>query len=338
MGINERYAEFYNVIPSERPEFPRVMLLETTNICNHECLFCDHSKMSRKPCFIDKDLALRLLDEAFELGAREVGLYMLGEPLADPNIEYYIKYAKALGYEYVYITTNGSLLTSDKVVSLLSTGLDSIKFSINASEPGRYRLIHGRDDYKRAIEAVKACDEFRKKNNISLYIAVSCVITKYTADDGEELKKQLEGYVDEFIVLECKNQCGNMNEEIENYLCITKNKSVHEDRGFCFYPYNRVCITSEGFLTVCCTDYRNYLAVEDLSKMSLKDAWNSERFIDIRRRHMNNELDGTVCYNCLNKTIKKSFPINDELASPDTDGSKDDRIRERIDAWKNRQG
>lgn len=334
MGINERYSEFYNIVPSDKPSFPRVMLLETTNVCNHACLFCDHSKSTRKPCFIDKELALRIIDEAYTLGSREVGLYMLGEPLADRNLEEYIRHSKDVGYEYVYITTNGSLLDSDRMKSVLSSGLDSIKFSINASNPERYKMIHGRDDYERAIKAVKACAEYREKNELKLYIAVSCVITKYTTDDGEEIKKQLEGYVDEFVILECKNQCGNMNEEIEKYLCITNNRSVHEDKEFCFYPYNRVCVTSEGYLTICCTDYRNYLAVEDLSKMSLEEAWNSDRMINIRRRHIENELHGTVCYNCLNKTNEKVMPLNEELASFGSEETKNNQIKERIENWK----
>ena len=38
-------------------------------------------------------------------------------------------------------------------------------------------------------------------------------------------------------------------------------------------PFNRIHVTWEGYLTLCCVDYQNYLIVEDLNKISLWDAY-----------------------------------------------------------------
>lgn len=48
--------------------------------------------------------------------------------------------------------------------------------------------------------------------------------------------------------------------------------------GICSSPFKRVHMTSEGYMTLCCVEYENYAAVEDLREMSFMDAWHSPRF------------------------------------------------------------
>ena len=108
---------------------------------------CANSKGTKKRGIIDPEFAKRILKEAYDLGTREVGFYGMGEPLLDKNLEDYIAYAKMLGYEYTYITTNGALLSKERSEWLMDAGIDSIKFSINATNARDYQLIHGKDEF-----------------------------------------------------------------------------------------------------------------------------------------------------------------------------------------------
>jgi molybdenum cofactor biosynthesis enzyme MoaA len=58
---------------------------------------------------IDMVLFSRILCEAYDLGMREIGLFNNGEPFTARNLADYVKKAKGIGFEYVYLTTNGSL-------------------------------------------------------------------------------------------------------------------------------------------------------------------------------------------------------------------------------------
>lgn len=116
-----------------KPPFPDNMLLEVTNACNHSCIFCANSKFDRRRGYIDSELAKKILHEAHELGTENVGFYATGEPLMNQNLEEYIRYAKELGYLYIYITTNGALLTKERAKRLIEAGIDSIKISLNAA-------------------------------------------------------------------------------------------------------------------------------------------------------------------------------------------------------------
>ena len=93
-------------------------------------------------------------------------------------------------------------------------------------------------------------------------------------------------------------------------------------------PFNRLHVSCEGFLTICCVDYQNYLAVADLKSASLCDAWHAPEFKDIRRRHLAAELAGTLCGNCWQGRTEAPAPLRQDLASPVDFPDFDARIRD----------
>ncbi len=296
----------------ENPPFPsRHLLLEVTNACNNKCVFCFNSKMTRPKKNMDYKFGERVLREAFENGSREVGFYATGEPLIHPEICKFISIAKQIGYEYTYITTNGSLLNRSLAKGLIESGLDSIKFSINAGTRRSYELIHGRDEFDKVLNNVKEFYSLRGNRNVNIF--VSCVVTKMTESEVSRLKDELDGYVDEFIFVPVLYM--GMTSGTNGSMRVDDNAERFRGGWPCPYLFNSVVISCEGYLTACCQDFQNYLAVEDLNKMSLIDAWNSERYKQLRRNHLNKILRNTMCYNCLyggNETIE---PINYSLAT-----------------------
>jgi radical SAM protein with 4Fe4S-binding SPASM domain len=85
-------------------------------------------------------------------------------------------------------------------------------------------------------------------------------------------------------------------------------------QGICHLPFNRIHVTQEGYLTLCCVDFQNYLALADLNKMSLAEAWTSERFREMRRRHLADQLTGTLCGRCWKAERCRIEPVVPEYA------------------------
>ena len=124
-------SELYSL----EPPFPYTnFLIETSNACNHACIFCAHQKMKRKVSKIAPNFVYNILQQAYDLGTREVGFYATGEPFLVPELPDYIRKAKEIGYSYVYLTSNGSLATPERIRAVVDAGLDSIKFSISTLE------------------------------------------------------------------------------------------------------------------------------------------------------------------------------------------------------------
>jgi MoaA/NifB/PqqE/SkfB family radical SAM enzyme len=130
---------------------PNDMLIEITNRCNYQCNFCTHSKMNHHFGDIDPEFLKRILREAYDMGVRRVGLYTIGEMFLCKDIVTHIKNAKETGYEYIYADTNGALADKNNLEAVITAGLDSIKFSINAGKAETYKIIHGHDKFENLL-------------------------------------------------------------------------------------------------------------------------------------------------------------------------------------------
>ena len=69
-----------------------------------------------------------------------------------------------------------------------------------------------------------------------------------------------------------------------------QNFNKTKESEICMVPFNRLHVTCEGFLTACCVDYQNYLTVADLNLVSVKEAWSSKEFVELRKKHLSGNL------------------------------------------------
>lgn len=277
------------------PPFPHNMLIEVTNACNHSCIFCNHKNMKRRIGMIDKGFLEEMLLQAYANGTRQVGYYLTGEPLLCPEIDQYIEIAKTIGFEYIYMTTNGVYATVDKVKKLVEKGLNSLKFSINAGTRESYARIHGKDDFEKVIKNLNSVIEYREKGINDFALHISFVKTKSNLGEEKILRQRFENDIDEFDIVMGFNQAGTLTKEKNELYSDTKASTIP-----CDMIFNRIHISYDKFLVACCFDFENRLAVADLTKMDLTEAWNSKYMVDLRNQHLMNSLKKNLCYNCIN--------------------------------------
>lgn len=314
---------------SLEPPFPKSnFLMELSNACNHACIFCTHTKMKRKVGKMNKDLGFSILRQAYDLGTREVGFYATGEPFLVPELPEYIAKAKEIGYTYVYLTSNGSLASPEKIRAVIDAGLDSIKFSINAPQRKLYKFIHGRDDFETVLSNLKYLNEYRLESGKNYKIYVTGILTHLTENLQDKYHELFDSLCDQVVFKYVYNQGGYMP-EIDRYLrCMSDN----EERRRCNLPFDAISITYEGYLSIENADYENMLIVADLNKVSLKDGWYGEKMKDMRRRFMEDRLEGTLCDGCVHHTCKKASAISPEYTEYKGEYEfKDDVMRKRFE-------
>jgi sulfatase maturation enzyme AslB (radical SAM superfamily) len=288
---------------AEVPPFPRQVLIELANICNHACVFCAYPRMTRPRQYIKPDLFRRIMAEAYELGAREVGLHGGSEPLTCKKLEEYVAFCHEIGFEYIYFSTNGALGTPKRFKALVDSGTSSIKFSINGGNRETYHKIHGRDDFDKVLANLRFVAEYRKTLDREVFLAVSFVEVPENRESLSELRRLTEPLIDEFFHVHASNQSGQMlNLPVAPYLPKT-----------CQIPFNQVNITREGYLRACCNDYQNNLALVDLNTTSLREGWAHEKFRSLRRRHLADKLEGTLCHACVHGKRTDVRPLDPNL-------------------------
>jgi len=297
-------------VPKEKlvlhPPFPDAIKIEITGRCNYNCSFCALKKSLRKTGDMDKNFLYRILWEAKSIGVKEIGMFLLGESFLVKELAEYIKYAKeVVGIEYVFITTNGSLCTPDRMIPIIEAGLDSIKFSINAGTRETYKKMHSCDNFDRVVSNVKWLHEYKKDNNIdSLRTCVSSIFMPNEEENIRVFEKEMNKYVDDFYFLPLYNQAGHVGGK--EYTKIVGNPGRYENMVPpipCWALFNAAKITWNGWLTACCFDHDKKFEIADLNRVSLLEAWNNEKFVDMRKEHLNNSFTKkSLCAKCLDIT------------------------------------
>ena len=293
---------------SEIPPFPREIFLDLTSECNHKCVFCANAKIKEKKT-MPPEKVYAILQEAYECGVRELGLYATGESFLVNQLSDYISYAKKIGYEYLFITTNGSLVTPKKAKAVLDAGLDSIKFSISAGTRETYKEIQGRDHFDKVIDNLKWVSDYRRTSGLDYRIYVTMVYTDKTKSEVSILKDIVIPYIDEWDPHPLNNQCGNMHENNELGTIEKNNPRARGKQQTCFQPFKGFTITPDCLVSACVLDYSQDLIIADLNQTTLKDAWSNEIYQRFRRKHLQNDLTGLICYNCMHNTDEPVTPL-----------------------------
>jgi MoaA/NifB/PqqE/SkfB family radical SAM enzyme len=303
------------------PPYPTNLSLTLTDACNHKCITCSNAyyRGGGDNHKISKELAFSIMEQAYNLGAREVGLHGGGpcEPFLSPILEDSVLHAKKMGYTYIYLTTNGSLATKDRLKKIFENGLHSIRFSINADNRETYKAFHGVDNFDKAVKAVRIANELRKEMELDIILTVSFVQTKINEGQFDKLKKIFSDTIDSIYKWEARNNNGILYEQMKEGIVLPNSLDglfdLHSKKGnmyVCPQPFNRFQVNAEGYLNSCCVGFRNYMSIADLNKVTLKDAWENPVFQKLRQMLIDNNIPKNIqCYNCLNNTNEQMEPL-----------------------------
>ncbi len=302
-------VDLHTHVPEEKlvklPPFPDSIKIEITSRCNYNCSYCASKKNLREQGDMDKKLLFRLLHEAKEAGVSEIGFFLLGEPFLVDELAEYVRYAKEeAGIEYVFITTNGSLCSPERINPVVDAGLDSVKFSINAGTRQRYAVMHGVDAMDTVLRNLKTLSFYKRSRGLDKpYICVSSIFNEKAMDELVALRDAIKPYIDDFYFLPLYNQAGHVGR--------SKGEGVVGNPGRlenlvptvpCWALFNAVKITWKGIMTACCFDHDSRFEIADLKETSLIRAWGHPKFVELRKAHLSTDkkaLAGSICSRCL---------------------------------------
>lgn len=308
---------------SPTPAFSgKTMNIEIAGGCNERCIYCEYSAqgLHKVNKLIDDELFYRVTKEAKELGITDIGLYITGEPFMNPKLFEYVHYLKnQLVFQYVYISTNGIACRPENLEKLASAGIDSIKFSVSSADSENFKRHHGINAFNRVYENIKYAYEYRKANNLSYKLYMFSILTKYNLHEKECMEKTYGPYLDELAFV---NVLSNPYVKgIKEYLEISEkpSDSVNEISNLkmpCIELFDRIVVNENGYLCACCHETRNrYTEIEDLKECSLKDAVYGEKMQQIRKRHLNKDISGIICENCIYGINKDVLPLDIEISN-----------------------
>ncbi len=155
---------------SETPPPPLAMKFGLERVCNFACDFCytrearDGFKGGKGGYVMPFEDRLIVMQKIADAGIKEIGLFLWGEPMTDKQLSDTILIAKTeLGFEKVFITSNGSLATKEKVRGCINAGMDSLKFSVFAKDgPELVSISHvGSNMFNKVMNNIHSVVEIR---------------------------------------------------------------------------------------------------------------------------------------------------------------------------------
>lgn len=310
MTITDRIDSITKISPKYLASFlpaPRSVKIELTGRCNFACSFCARSMILRDQKDMSKEEFFRLAKEMREAGVEELGLFYLGESFLVPWLPEAIKYAKDIGYPYVFLTTNGSLATPKRVEECMKAGLDSLKFSFNYASPEQFKEIARVKEklYHAMRSNIEKAYEIRKEGGYKCGLYASYI--EYDGEQGErmlEVVEQVRPFVDEIYALPLYNQASLVqdHEDSVGWKPTAGNRgraAALRDALPCWAVFTEGHITWDGKLSACCFDHDGRFHMGDLTTTSFMDSWNSPTFQALRDAHLKKDVTGTVCEKCV---------------------------------------
>lgn len=123
------------------------LFIELTNSCNFRCGFCPMATMRRQRMHIPLELFRKTVDDVVDGRlAKRIGLHCLGEPMLHPRLCDAIDHASSRGLD-ISMTTNGSLLTPQRVRELADAGLNRMIVSLVTDDEREHAFRHAKPSY-----------------------------------------------------------------------------------------------------------------------------------------------------------------------------------------------
>lgn len=275
--------------------------IEITNVCNLSCNFCPKTK--RKYKFMNKEEFNYILNQVKPF-TKHIYLHLMGEPLLNENIEYFLEESFKSGI-HVNLTTNGTLLKKigDKLIKAKS--LRQVNISLHSFEAN-----------KKTIEL----EEYLK--DVSNFIInarensdIICAIRLWNMDSkdlkGENnLNKEILKIIEEnlkldFSLAEKLQETNRIKLKEKVYLNMAEKFNWPDikidtlgEEVFCHGLRNQLGILVDGTVVPCCLDSDGNLSLGNIFEKPLKEILEDERAANIYNGFSRRVAVEDLCKKC----------------------------------------
>lgn len=314
----QAYREAWGRAPTEDPPMPLNLDIELASVCDLRCPFCfipnpKFEEMIREKSedgrprarLMPTELALRLIDEAAELGVPALKFNWRGESTLHPEYSRILSYAR--GKEVSYPVHESSMIlggchneqsmkTRPAFFDLLINSnfnfkehaLDGVMaatkvmVSLDSCAPATHAKMRVGADYNRVIENIR--EVIRRKHPNVWIRRVVCDLNK-EEDFYSDCDRTFDVRVDEN---------GGERYHVSQHMVFDRNQLERHalcgldlgkvERTYCTYPSTRLVVSSAGLVMPCCLALYENLIVGDLNKQTIMEVWSGEPIKKLREK------------------------------------------------------
>jgi Predicted Fe-S oxidoreductases len=275
--------------------------IEIGNICNLNCSFCPST--SRKQNFMQEGEFKQILQN-IKPYTDHIYFHLLGEPLLHPNLKKFLELSGEFELN-VNITTNGTLIKTNKDILLSSPALRQINYSLHSFEANDYPV--SMEDYLNSIlefvieakEHTKIISSFRlwnlnsssskdetKLNSTIIKILESTFNLDYDLNSEITLKKSVKIAKRVYLNMAERFQWPNLQGDFLS------------DTGFCYGLRDQIGILVDGTVVPCCLDGEGSIPLGNVFSTSFSEIVENEKVKTIYNGFSNGKAIEPLCQKC----------------------------------------
>jgi len=150
--------------------------------CTYRCKWCYGLLQTNTWVNLPRDVIMRFLDDAAEIGVKAISFVSDGESTCNPHLYEAILRGKSNGLDMA-LGTNGYLLRDDRLEDILPA-LTYLRFNFSGADPKRYSEIHGckQECFHKVVKTIENCVAIKRKNKLPVTLGLQMVLTPDEAD------------------------------------------------------------------------------------------------------------------------------------------------------------
>ncbi len=282
---------------------PLSLHIETTNICNANCIFCAYQYQKRPKIVLRNEIFEKALNEYCDIGGGELQLEVtVGDPLMDPNFLNRVILARHKPEITGIVTiTNGIAAHKLGIQNIINSGISFITISTAPWDKKSYEEIYRNHYYNQMKQNVKDLLEANHSAGCPVGIKIAfrsnlsfketLCLPDYQAIKHLPHQVDVNSHFDDWGGVITKEQL------LPNMFIRPKTPIEKEP---CIWLYNGPIIYADGKVGLCgCRDYNtnSELIVGNIMEQNLLDIWQSEKTMALRNRFFNGDYPD-ICKSC----------------------------------------
>lgn len=304
------YSNLSKILPLKTP---LSIMIDPSNLCNFKCVFCptgDKKLLSsvNRPCgLMSYELFCKIIDDmsGFPDRVKSLTLYKDGEPLLNDDLGRMIYYAKIRNVaEVIRTTTNGSLLTPEKSIEMIESGLDQIRISIEHVNNNSYKKITRTfSDYDLVRKNVEFLFNEKEKRNSNLKIFTKIIDLNLTEEEKDKFIQDFEPISDAYnfdrFVDWASSGKDQLIKDVETETSMNGRLKINKALKVCPEPFRIMAVNFNGIVSTCSVDWSLENVLGDVNRENIVDIWNGEKLRQIRLLNLTgNRQKVKNCTNC----------------------------------------
>lgn len=281
------------------PKRFKKVYIEISNVCNLQCSFCP--EVDREKRFMEPDLFQKTVRMVAPL-TEEVCFHLMGEPLLHPEFDHYLADCGTIGLP-VNLTTNGLLLNSDRIITLMNPALKQINFSLQSFEsnfPGKDNSDYLQKIFDFTQRALRERPDLYI--NYRLWNQGTAEAESSNAQLIEKIKQGLKTDFNSFTDVRWKKSAkisGRVYLHFDSrFIWPHPSQPLRSTKGFCHGLSSHIGILADGTVVPCCLDKEGVLSLGNCSSQNIKDILESPRATAIHDGFQNGILVEDLCQKC----------------------------------------